>query len=61
MPCPVLSDIVDAHADEEGKPEEARFFVRELVGMYLDLRHEELSAGTPTKLNESNTTAVFVS
>ncbi|GAA5960348.1 hypothetical protein JCM3765_007480 [Sporobolomyces pararoseus] len=45
---------------EEGRPEDARFFVRELVGMYLDIRHEELSSGIPTKLNEANTTAVFL-
>ncbi|GAA5894933.1 Zn(II)2Cys6 transcription factor domain-containing protein [Sporobolomyces salmoneus] len=45
---------------EEGRPEDARFFVRELVGMYLDIRHEELSTGVPTKLNEANTTAVFL-
>ncbi|GAA5979054.1 hypothetical protein JCM5350_004217, partial [Sporobolomyces pararoseus] len=45
---------------EEGRPEDARFFVRELVGMYLDIRHEELSSGIPTKMNEANTTAVFL-
>jgi len=32
-----------------------------MVGMFLDLRHEEMSAGISTRLNESNTTAVFVS
>ncbi|GAA6008707.1 hypothetical protein JCM11491_003406 [Sporobolomyces phaffii] len=55
-----LVGLVQYLIHEEGKPEEARFFVRELVGMYLDLRHEELSAGVPTKLNEANTTAVFL-
>ncbi|GAA5924303.1 Zn(II)2Cys6 transcription factor domain-containing protein [Sporobolomyces koalae] len=55
-----LVGLVQYLVHEEGRPEDARFFVRELVGMYLDLRHEELSAGTPTKLNEANTTAVFL-
>ncbi|GAA5819983.1 hypothetical protein JCM10212_005636 [Sporobolomyces blumeae] len=55
-----LVGLVQYLIHEEGRADDARLFVREMVGMFLDIRHEEMSSNAPTRLNETNTTAVFL-
>ncbi|GAA5859997.1 hypothetical protein JCM1840_001833 [Sporobolomyces johnsonii] len=56
-----LLGLVQVLIHEEGRMQESRFFVRQVVGMFIDLRHEEMAAGAMTKISEATTTAVYVS
>ncbi|TNY24237.1 hypothetical protein DMC30DRAFT_413470 [Rhodotorula diobovata] len=45
---------------EENNPEETRWFVRQAVGLFLDLRHSEMLQGTRSTLGKTVGLAIFL-
>ncbi|CEQ40459.1 SPOSA6832_02080 [Sporobolomyces salmonicolor] len=56
-----LLGLVQVLIHEEGRMQESRFFLRQVVGMFLDLRHEEMAMGVMSNITEATTAAIYLS
>ncbi|GAA5929182.1 hypothetical protein JCM1841_006226 [Sporobolomyces salmonicolor] len=56
-----LLGLVQVLIHEEGRMQESRFFLRQVVGTFLDLRHEEMAMGVMSNITEATTAAIYLS